>query len=207
MGKSKNKVKYNLRNVYYSVQTLSEDGAITFAKPKPIPGAVNLNLSPQGESNTFYADGVAYYVSNANSGYQGDLEVAIIPDSFSVDVLKEQLDETDQVLVENSLVETAAFALLFQFDGDQHGVRHVLYNCTVARPNVTGATTTNTKAPQTSTMSVTAAPLADGTVKARTTADTPDTTYNGWFDSVWMPTSPEPFNPDSSKSLSNIEAA
>lgn len=207
MPKPKNKVKYNLRNVYYAVQIRAENGTITFSTPKPIPGAVNLNLNPQGDSNTFYADGVAYYVSTANSGYQGDLEVALIPDTFSIDVLKEQLHETDQVLVENSLVETAAFALLFQFDGDVHGVRHVLYNCTVARPTVSGATTTNTKEPQTATMSITAAPMADGTVKAKTTADTPDATYNGWFGSVWMPSSPEPFDPESSSSMPSMEAA
>ena len=148
---------------------------------------MNLNLSPQGDTNQFHADDVAYYVAVANSGYQGDLEIALIPDSFAQDVLKESLDETAQVLVENSSAGTAPFALLFEFKGDKHAVRHVLYNCTAARPNVTGATTTNTKEPQTSTLTITAAPLADGGVKAKTTADTPDATYNGWYTSVWRP--------------------
>lgn len=207
MAKPKNKVKFNLKNVYYAVQNRTEDGALTYAAPKHIPGAVNINLTPQGESNTFYADGIAYYVSNANSGYHGDLEVALIPDSFAVDVLKERLDEADQVLVERSDVETAVFALLFQFDGDIHGVRHVLYNCTVARPNITGATTTNTKEPQTASMAITAAPMADGRVKARTTADTPDATYNGWFDAVWEPKAPEVYDAGAAEPLPSMGAA
>lgn len=207
MPKPKNKVKFNLKNVYYAVQIRAEDGSLSYLTPKPIPGAVNINLTPQGDSNTFHADGIAYYVSNANSGYQGDLEVALIPDYFAIDVLKEQLDETDQVLVESSAVETAVFALLFQFDGDVHGVRHVMYNCTVARPNITGATTTNTKEPQTATMSITAAPMEDGRVKARTTTDTPDATYNNWFKSVWSPANPESYDPTTAEPLMGLGAA
>ena len=207
MPKKRNKVKYNLKNVYYAVQMVAEAGSLSFLTPKPIPGAVSLQMDAQGESNTFYADGVAYYVTYANSGYSGNLEVALIPDDFYVDVLKEKLDATDQVLVENSAVEPALFALLFQFDGDAHGVRHVMYNCTVGRPSVTGATTTNTREPQTATMPITASPLADGTVKARTTADTPDATYNKWFESVWMPKEPESYDPTTSEPLSNLGGA
>ena len=185
MPNPKNKVKYGLKNVYYAVHQVGEDGAITFAAPVAIPGAVHLNLTAQGEITKFYADNMAYYVSATNDGYQGDLEIALIPESFHKDVLKEELDETDQVLTELSNVETAGFALLFEFNGDIHGVRHVLYNCTVTRPNVASSTTSNTKEPSTDTMTITAAPLADGRVKVRTTADTPEETYNNWFQSVW----------------------
>lgn len=186
-----NKVKYGLSNVYYALLSMDENGAVTFDTPRHIPGAVNLNLPPQGDTTTFYADNVAYHVSVANDGYQGDLEIALIPDHFSQDVLKEQLHPTDKVLVENSSVETAPFALLYEFKGDQHGIRHVLYYCTVARPNISGATTTRTKEPQTSTLAITAAPLSDGGVKAKTTADTPEAVYNNWFKNVWVPTLPE----------------
>ncbi len=187
MPNQKNKVKFGLSNVHYALLTTDESGNAVFGTPKPFPGAVNLNLSPQGESNQFYADDVAYYVTVANSGYQGDFEAALIPDSFAQDVLRESLDETTQVLTENSSVETAPFALLFEFKGDQHAIRHVLYNCTAARPNVTGATTTNSKEPNTSSLTITAAPLADGSVKAKTTADTPEAIYNSWYQSVWRP--------------------
>lgn len=182
-----NKVKFGLSNAYYALMSTDESGAVTFGTPKPIPGAVNLSLTPQGDTNTFYADDVAYFVSVANGGYQGDLEIAVIPESFAQDVLKEQLDATDKVLVERSDVETAVFALLFQIKGNEHGVRNVLYGCTAARPNISGATTTNTKEPQTATLSITAAPMADGIVKAYTTKDTPEAVYNNWFKNVWLP--------------------
>ena len=60
-----NRVKYGLKNVYYSIYTPGTD---TYATPVAVPGAVNLSLSPEGESNTFYADNVAYYVTQADQG-------------------------------------------------------------------------------------------------------------------------------------------
>ncbi len=187
MANAENKVKFGLKNVHYALLTEGDDGSVTFGAPKPIPGAVNLNLPAQGDTTKFYADNVAYYVAVANDGYQGDLEFALIPDSFAQEVLKESLDATDSVLVEHADVEPAPFALLFEFNGDKHATKHVLYNCTSARPTVAGATTTNTKEPGTSTMTITAAPLSNGMVKAKTTAKTPEATVNNWYKTVWQP--------------------
>ena len=127
-----NKVKFGLKNVHYALLTVSEDGAVSFSTPVPIPGAVSMSLSPQGETETFYADDIAYYVSTANNGYQGDLEIALLPDSFRTDVLREVEDETDHVLVEKSTAEPQPFALLYQFTGDQQASLRVLYNCAAA---------------------------------------------------------------------------
>ena len=83
-----NKVHFGLKNVKYAVLTETVDaqtGAITttYGTPKAINGAVNLNLEAQGSQENFYADdGVYYVISNSNS-YNGDLEVASIPASFS----------------------------------------------------------------------------------------------------------------------------
>lgn len=113
----KNKVKFNICNVHYALQTIGDNGDVSFGTPVPMPGAVSLSLDANGEPSNFYADGYAYYTISNNMGYEGDLELAMIPESFRTDVLKETLD-TNKVLVENANVETANFALLFEFDGD-----------------------------------------------------------------------------------------
>ena len=193
MSAKKNKVKFNICNVHYALITVDEDGDVTFGTPVAMPGAVSLSLEPNGEPSNFYADGYAYYTISNNMGYEGDLELAMVPESFRTDVLKESLDD-NSVLVESANVETANFALLFEFDGDVKKIRHVLYNCSAARPNIESATNEEEIEVQTETLAITAAPLANGYVKARTGDSTTDTVYTGWYTSVYMPTVTDPEN-------------
>lgn len=185
-----NKVKYGLSNVYYAKATIdATTGTATYTTPVKIPGAVNLSLDAQGDSNKFRADNIDYYVSQKNDGYEGDLEIALIPDSFRKDILGDIEDDND-VLVEDMGALTVPFALLFQFEGDDKATRHVLYNCTASRPSVSGQTTEETIEPQTETLSLTAgsvhnASLDKDVVKARCLKD--DSKYATWFDAVYQP--------------------
>lgn len=187
-----NKVKYGLSNVYYSVvtETLTTGGDYTYsyATPVAIKGAVNLSLNQSGDQTVFRADNLDYFVTYSNNGYEGDLEVALIPDSFLKDVMQYQLD-TNQVLYEANDKVPKAFALLFQFEGDQNARRHVLYNCKASRPRVASQTTDTTITPVTETLSIKAsARLNDGVVKASTKLDdTSSAQYTGWFSSVYTP--------------------
>ena len=179
-----NKVKFNIKNVHYAKLTEDESGTVTWVTPVKIPGAVSISLSVSGEISQFYADGIVYYQGASNSGYEGDLEMALIPDQFREDILKETKDEKG-ILIENASVETERFALMFEFDGDQKSTRHVLYNCTATRPSLEGNTTEGTKEPTTETLTISAAPLADGRVKAKTTAEADETAYNSWYTAVY----------------------
>lgn len=182
----KNKVKYNICNVHYAVITKAEDGMVTFATPVVIPGAVSISLDPKGEPESFYADGVEYYVINNNQGYDGDLEVALIPESFRQDVLLETAD-ANQVLVENSNSQTGSFALLFEFDGDVRKIRHVMYNCSASRPSISAKTNEEGKEVQTETLTIKSRPLASGLVKAKTGDSTTEAVYTDWYKSVYQP--------------------
>lgn len=186
----KNKVKFNICNVHYALLTMGVDGEVTYGTPVPMPGAVSLSLDPNGEPSNFYADGYAYYTISNNMGYEGDLELAMVPESFRTDVLKESLD-SNKVLVENANVETENFALLFEFDGDVRKIRHVLYNCSAARPTIESQTNEEEIEVQTETLSITASPLVNGYVKAKTGDTTTDEVYQKWYESVYLPNGTE----------------
>ncbi len=181
-----NKVKYNLKNAHYALLTFGADDTPTYGTPVPMPGAVSLSLDANGEPENFYADGIAYYVINNNMGYNGDLELALIPESFRTDVLNETLDDNG-VLIESSDAQVAAFALLFEFDGDQRHIRHVLYNCSASRPGIEGKTNEESREVQTEKITLKATPLPSGMVKAKTGNTTAASTYNGWYTAVYLP--------------------
>ena len=190
MSKKKNKVRFGLKNCHYAKATFDEDGNVTYAKPVRLPGAVSLSLDPEGENENFYADDIVYYVLNNNAGYEGDLELALIPEEFLKDILHEE-EDANGVLTENANNEFERFALLFEFTGDKKAIRHVLYCCSASRPSVEGETKEDEKEVQTEELSIIASALANGAVKAKTSSNTSKAVYDAWYDAVYEPTIPE----------------
>lgn len=176
-----NKIKYGICNCYYAMLTAQG----TYGTPKTLPGAVSIALNAQGNLYKFYADNIEYYREASNNGYEGDLELALIPDEFLTDVLGNELAVTDNVLVEKVQTTAPIFALGFELSGDEKASRFWFYNCVATRPTVEGKTKEQSVEAQTETITISNSPDEDGIVRARTTTTTPDATYNAWFDSVW----------------------
>lgn len=181
-----NKVKYGLKNVYYAIATEGTGGVLTYSEPVPWKGAVSLSLDAQGEMSTFRADNTDYWKGNSNSGYEGDFESALIPESFRTDVLGEVANQTSGITAEYANKPTVEFALLFQFEGDESATRHVLYRCIASRPSVSGQTTDAAIEPQTETLTISAMPrINDDLIKGRATEGA--TAYANWFTAVQEP--------------------
>lgn len=192
MPTTANKVKFNLKNVHYAIN----NGDGTFATPVAIPGAVNLSLEPQGDSYVFYADGVRYFEYATNDGYEGDLEIALIPQSFRTAILKEILD-SNQNLVELDDVNLQDFALGFQIDGDQKETCFWFYDCVAARPTTSAKTKEASTEVDTETLSLTAKPDVniDVTSNGKTVhpvriRSTEETNTASWFSAVVTPNMP-----------------
>lgn len=180
-----NKVKYGLKNVHYSVITIGTDGKEIYATPVALPGAVSLSLDAQGDETKFYADNRVYWHAASNNGYEGTLELAFVPDSFKTACLGSRIDNNG-VVVESSSDKGSDFALLFEFDGDDAAVKHVLYSCKANRPTINSQTKSESNDPQTESVSITSVPSVDGYVKAfcNTTATT---AYSAWYSAVQKP--------------------
>lgn len=181
-----NKVKLGLKSCYYAKATITS-GVISYATPVALPGAVSLSMDAQGgDQENFYADDIIYFVgAGTNGGYQGDLTLAYIPDGFRKDILGDTVDNNG-ILVEKANQTSAPFALLFEFTGDKNQTRHVLYNCTAARPAVASQTKEEVASPITEVVTITAIPTpTDGYVKAK--ADSAATNWSSWFTTVQSP--------------------
>lgn len=178
---AKDKVKFGIKNVHIFPQLTD---APTFGPVIDVPGAVSLSLDAQGDISKFYADNIVYYQTSANNGYEGDLEVALIPDEVFEKIFNYVKDEKN-VYTENASKNVVPFAMTFEEEGDQAGTKFVLYNCTATRPSRSLATVEDSKEPTTQTLSVSAAPLKDGNVMAMTSADTTDEVLKDWHTDVY----------------------
>ena len=188
-----NKVKYGLQSAYYAVATFGTDGTVSYGTPVALPGSVSLSLDPQGDSNTFRADNIDYFTSQSNNGFQGDYELALLPDQFRQDIYGDVTDENG-LLIEVVQPAPVHFAFLFQVEGDVNATRHVLYDCTASRPSVSGETTGDIIEPQTETITITAHPIKFATLaqpvsKAKVGPDSA-TPYVAWFTTVQTPAAP-----------------
>ena len=117
--------------------------------------------------------------------------MALIPESFRTDILGETLDGK-KVLIESADAKQTAFALLFEFDGDEKGIRHVLYNCTSTRPSVESQTKEESIEPVTETLTISATPLPNGNIKAKTGDTTDEATYGSWYQTVYETSASNP---------------
>lgn len=187
-----NTVKYGLKKVYYAKATINNvTHTATYGTPVPWPGAVSLSLDAQGELTKFRADDIDYWIGNSNQGYEGDYESALIPESFKTDILG-YVTDGNGVVFEDAEAEASHFALLFEFNGDKHATRHVMYNCTATRPSATGQTTEENLEPQTETLTIAAASIYDAAlqkeiVKGSTTPETDAAAYASWYQAVYTP--------------------
>ncbi len=187
-----NKVHFGLKNVHYALITYSSTGVPSWGTPKAVPGAVNVTLSKESGSTDFYADDIKYYHLASNNGYSGSLEMADIPPSMRQDLWNYTITSTGKLLVEDVDAQPAEFALMFEIDGDQNPERFCFYRCTADRPDVNGATKTDSVEVQTQSCDLTVMPVIDPTTSSpingktyySTTADTPSGTYTSFFNSV-----------------------
>ena len=182
------KVKFGIKNVHIFPITAVTLGVPTYGAVIPVPGAVSFSLDAQGDISKFYADNIVYYQSANNNGYEGDLELARIPDEVLEKIFKYAKD-VNGVYCENAGTEFASFAMTFEEDGDESGTQFVLYNCTATRPSRTLNTIEDSKTPTTQTLNVSAVPLASGDVMGMTSDTTTDAVKNSWHSTVYLPTS------------------
>lgn len=185
MNEKNNRIKFGLKNVHRA-KIINADGEISYATPVPIKGAVTLSVSPEITRTPIPADdNPEYAVMFEDNGYAGDIEFQCLSDEDRVEIFGNTIND-DGVLIESKDDKPNPIALLFEFSGDAHAARHVLYNCLCTKPPVEGETGKTNK---TDKISITARPAEDtGYVKAKVSNKTVSKdTYNSWYEDVYIP--------------------
>lgn len=154
-------VKFGLSNVRYAFMTESEDGTVSFENATtPIPGAVSLSLSREGEETNFYADDHKYFNANQNDGYTGTLEIAQAPEDFLVKALGWTKDHTTGHILENADGVQQKFALLFEVKGNNELTGYCFYGVTASRPEEEHNTKAESIEVDTQSLDLTMVPVA-----------------------------------------------
>lgn len=179
-----NKVKYGLSSV--RVWPITEtNGLVNYGAGISVPGAVSLSMSPVGSYEPFYADNTDYFGEESNDGYEGELEIALIPEAFEIEILGFTKD-SNGAIVESAVKSGKKFAMAFQFEGDAKGTRHIIYRVSASRPNVESKTQEEgKKSPATDKFSFKASrDIATGNVKAKLEQGNPG--YDTFFTSPYL---------------------
>lgn len=188
---SKNKVTFGLDKVHIAFMDETNEEQPAWETPIPIPGAVKWSPKTQGETNTFYADNIPYYVVTSNNGYTGDLEFALVPDEILARMLGWEIDDNG-MLVEVADAQPKKFALLGQVQGDQRNRRFVYYDCQASRPEKERSTKGESVDVATDTLNMSVSPIEIGgrtIVKGDLElSDTNATAFNGFFTKLYTPT-------------------
>jgi len=165
-------------------------GATGWGVPTPVPGAVKWTPKAEGKESVFYADNGAYFTTESNLGYTGDLEVALIPDSILAQMLGWDVDANGG-LAEVADGTRQEFALLGQYEGDAKCRRFAYYSCKASRPTRENRTKGETIEPDTEKLSLKVLPSEIGgrnLVKyVLELSDSNAAVYNAWFDAVQTP--------------------
>ena len=182
------KVRFGLSNCHYALYDAEKT---TFETPVAIPGAVKLEIRPEGDTKGFNADNIPYYTSAKNGGYTGSIEIAAASDQMLQDLLGFELDENGS-LVEFADCQPKQFALMYEVDGDPTKQRGVLFNCKMSRPKLSPETTSDTAEPQTIPLDLSASAIEGthkGDTRSATTASIASsaTGYADFFTSVKLP--------------------
>ena len=186
-----NKVKFGLEKVHIAPLDEEAEEQPGWETPEEVPGAVSFSISPEGDETEFYADNTKYFIHETNDGYEGDIEMAKIPDEMLATILGMEIDDNG-MLIETVDDDPKEFALMFEVSGDERDRRTVLYRCQAGRPDQEANTNEGSVDPQTDTLPITVMPVDEGEheglVKGVIEKDEEnEQVYEEFFDEVTLP--------------------
>ena len=180
-----NKVEFGISNLYFCTYTVGTGGTVTLGTPIAVPGAVSMELEPEGDDYTFYADNTAYWSQFADNGFSGSIEVAMFPDNFKTTFLG-YVSLTDGGLAQLKGATKPNVAIMFQSQGDAEARRGILYN--VALGNITRSYNTTEENVEVDTETIDITVIGDNATRiVKASYEPTDTAYATLFTNPPVP--------------------
>lgn len=148
-----NKVEFGISQLHVGTYT-DNGGTVTLGTPYHQKGAVSFSPEEQSESNTFYADNVAYWSGYSGGTLEGDLEVAMYDDEFKTQFLGYKTLTNGGLANVKNVIKPSVY-IAFQVEGDAESRRIILYNCALGGITREYSTIEESKEPTTETIAVT----------------------------------------------------
>lgn len=149
-----NKIVFGISNLHFGRFTVNADKSVTMGEPYHLPGAVRLALDAQTDESKTHADNIVYWSCYSDSGYDGEIESALITDYFKLTFLGyKQLNDGG---IGNVGAPVPQVYMMFESDGDENKRRGIIYGIDLGGISNELATEEGTKDPATSTMPFTA---------------------------------------------------
>lgn len=148
------KVMFGISNLHVGTYE-DNNGTVTLGTPYHQKGAVSFSPSEDSDSNDFYADNILYWSGDSNHRIEGDLEVAMFDDAFKTQFLGYvTLTNGGLASVKNPTKPNVYVAFEVETD-DGDPLRVIYYNCTLGAISRGYETITESKEPQTASITVT----------------------------------------------------
>lgn len=149
-----NKVEFGISNLYVGTYTVDDEGVVTLGTPYHQKGAVS--FSPEidgGDENAFHADNIKYWSEYTDGAFSGDLNVALFDDTFKTQFLGYKTTTGGGLASVKGTTKPKVF-VAFQIEGDDSARRAIFYNCSLSEITRSYNTWTDTKTPDTETVTV-----------------------------------------------------
>lgn len=135
--------KIGVSNVHYAKQTVEDTAttAATYDDVKAVPGLVSIEVTPESNTATLYADNGPYETASSLGAVNVSIDLADLPLDVQADLLGHTYNAETKTLVKKASDVAPYVALMFEFmlaNGDNRCVK--LYKGKFALPTDSGNT-------------------------------------------------------------------
>lgn len=188
--------RVGVSNLHYAKLLTDTAGNITYDNIVSVPGTVNIDITPQTDNATLYADDGPYETDSSTGKYEVSIELADLPTAVQADLLGHTISSNTDELITKTTDSAPYVAIMFESKKANGATRYVkLYKGKFAEPESNYQTKGESIEFQTSTITANFVALTgnheiERKIDSDDTGSNVATTVAGWYTNVLSVTTP-----------------